>query len=83
MLAWDELSPSQADAIPEQLAVTLADLFSEGYHIGQLCRHGHRYKGKEKSLRYNSSNGACVRCIAEHGQANPSTRRRPSRHKPG
>jgi len=74
MLAWDELSPEEIKAVPERLAASLTNLFSNRYHIGELCRHGHRYKDREKSLRYNTSNGACVQCIADYGKAHPGKR---------
>ncbi|MBL1177603.1 LuxR C-terminal-related transcriptional regulator [Pantanalinema sp. GBBB05] len=38
-----------------------------GYHIGSLCKRGHRYNGMDKSLRHSRSDGRygagmCVEC---------------------
>ena len=74
MIAWDDLKPEEVEGIPSRLAAALEHLFSDSYHVGELCKHGHRYKGREKSLRYNTSNGACVQCIADYGKANPGKR---------
>jgi hypothetical protein len=35
-----------------------------GTTLGELCRHGHRYEGRRKSLR-RTSNGKCIECLRQ------------------
>jgi hypothetical protein len=72
--AWMSLSNREQQKIPSKLRIALGKLVDRKYYVGKLCKHGHTFEGKERSLRYRSMY-ACVECISEYSKAHPSVRK--------